>query len=97
LQTHFHIELAAFADGGNVDVFIENLDIAICLDHAGGYYAGLLGAQVDRLRSISRKLERNLLEVKDDVGCVFDNPRNGLKLVEHAFDLDGSYGCAFDR
>ena len=34
LEAHFHIELAAFADRGNVDVFVENFDVAVGFDHA---------------------------------------------------------------
>ena len=41
-------------------------------------------------------LERNLLQVEDDVGGVFDNARNGAEFVRHAFDADGGDGGAFD-
>ena len=34
LQAHFHVELAAFADGRDVDVFVEHLHIGIGFDHA---------------------------------------------------------------
>src|SRR5258706_5748821 len=71
LQAHFHVELAAFADGRDVDVFIENLNVAIGFDHAAGHYARLIRAKVNRLRRVAAQLEWNLLEVKDDVGRIF--------------------------
>src|SRR4029077_11949811 len=47
LQAHLHVELAAFADGRDVNVFVEHLDIRIGFDHAGGDHTRLIGAQVD--------------------------------------------------
>ena len=96
LQAHFHVELAAFRDGGDVDALVENLDVAIGFNHAGGHDAGLVGAQVERLGAVAGELEGNLLEVQDDVGGVFDDSGDGLELVEHAFDADGGDGGAFN-
>ena len=59
--------------------------------------AGLVGAQIERLGAFACELERNLLEVQDDVGRVFDYAGDGLELVQHALDADGGDGCAFDR
>ena len=97
LQAHFHVELAAFADGGDVDVFVENFDVAVGFDHAAGDHAGLIRAQVDRFRRIAGELERNLLEVEDDVGRVLDHAGDRLELVQHAFHLHRGDGRAFDR
>src|SRR5438874_10421241 len=96
LEPHFHIDLAAFADGGDVNIFVENLDVGISFDHAGGDDAGLAGAQVQRLGALTVQLEGNLLEVEDDIGSVLNHAGNGLELVQHAFDLDGGDGRAFD-
>ena len=96
LEAHFHIELAAFADGGDVDVLVEHFDVGVGLDHAGGDHSRLIGAQVDRFRRVTGQLERNLLEVEDDVGGVFDHPGDRLELVQHAFDFHRGDGCAFD-
>ena len=97
LQTHLHVELATLAYGGNVDVLVQYFDVPIRLDHARGHDARSIRAQVDRLRRIARKLERNLLEVQDDVGRVFHHARDRLELVQHAFDLDGGHGRPLDR
>ena len=96
LEAHLHVDLAAFADGADVDVLIEDLDVAVGFDHAGGDDAGLVGAQVERLGAVAVELERNLLEVEDDVGGIFDDSGDGLEFVQHAFDADGGYGCSFD-
>jgi len=87
-EAHFHVELAAFAYGCDVDLFVENLDIAIGFDGGAGDHSRLVGAQIDRLGAVAGKLERDLLQVEDDVGRVFDHAGNRLELVEHAFDLD---------
>ena len=42
-------------------------------------------------------LERNLLQVQDDVGGVFDHAGDGAELVGHAFDAHGRDGRAFNR
>ena len=61
-----------------------------------GDNAGLVGAQIERLGAVARELEGNLLEVQDDVGCVFDNAGDGLELVQHALNANGGDGGAFD-
>src|SRR6267378_2612876 len=81
LEAHLHIDLAAFADGADVDVLVENLDVAIGFDHAGGDDAGLVGAEVEGLGAFACELEGNLLEVQDDVGRIFDDAGDGLELV----------------
>src|SRR5947209_1654593 len=97
LEAHLHVELAAFGDSRNVNVLVEDLDVAISLDHAGGHNARLVRLQVDRLRSVTIELERDLLQVQDDVGGVFDHSADGLELVQHALDLHGGNRRAFDR
>src|SRR5439155_20713977 len=92
LEAHFHIDLAAFADGGDVHIFVEDLNVGISLDHAGGDDAGLAGAQVQRLGALAVQLEGNLLEVEDDIGSVLNHAGNGLDLVQHAIEYDGGYG-----
>ena len=96
LEAHLHVDLAAFGDGADVDVLVEDLDVAVGFDHAGGDDAGLVGAEVEGLGAFAVELERDLLEVQDDVGRVFNDAGDGLELVQHAFDADGGYGCAFD-
>ena len=76
LEPHFHVELAAFADRRDVHVFVEHFDISVSLDHARGNYARLIGAKIDGFGSVATQFERNLLQIEDDVGGIFDNTRN---------------------
>src|SRR5215831_14351848 len=87
LEPHLHVELAALTDGRDVDVLIQYLYVAIRLNHARSHDPGGVGAQVDGLRRIPGQLERDLLQVQDDVGRVFDHAGDRLELVQHAFDL----------
>ncbi len=96
-QAHFHVQLPAFADGRDVDVLVENFHVAIGFDHARGDDARLIRAQVDGLGAIAAELERDLLQVQDDVGRILHHAGDGLELVQHALDLDGRDGGAFDR
>ena len=57
LQAKLHLNLAAFADGGDVNVLVQDLDIAIGFDHAAGDNTRLIGAQIDHLRRIAGELE----------------------------------------
>ena len=96
LETHFHIKLAAFGDGGDVDILVEHFHVAIGFDHARSNNAGLVSLQVDGLGAIAGELEGNLLQVEDDVGGVFHHAGNGLELMQHAFNLHRGHGCAFN-
>ncbi len=97
LQAHFHLEPAAFRDGGDVNVLVENLDVAVGFDHAGRNDARLVGAQIKRLGTVARELEGNLLEIQDDVGGVFNHAGDRLELVQHALDANRGNCGALDR
>src|SRR6185437_1272160 len=56
LEAHLHVDLAAFGDGADVDVLIEDLDIAVGLDGAGGDDAGLVSAQIESLGAFAVEL-----------------------------------------
>ena len=88
-DAHFDLQLAAFADGGDVHVRIEDLDIRIRGDVAGRQLSGLVRFEIDRFRVIHVELERNLLQVHDDVGGIFRHVGDRRELVKNAFDLDG--------
>ena len=96
LQAHFHFELAAFAYRRDVNVLVEHFHIAIGFDHAARNHTRLIGAEVNCLRTISRKLERDLLHVEDDIGRVFYHARDRLELMQHAFNLHRGNRRAFD-
>ena len=49
---------------------------------------GLVRFEVDGFRVIHVELERDLLQVHDDVGGIFSHVRDRRELVQNAFDLD---------
>jgi hypothetical protein len=91
------VELAAFRDGGNVRVRLEDLDVRVGLDVARLHFACLVDAEVQCLGRVDVHLQRHLLEVQDDVGGVLDHARDRRELVEHAVDLDRGDRRAFNR
>ena len=52
------------------------------------HFAGLVDADGQRLGVIDVQLERDLLQVEDDVGRILDHAGNRRELVQHAVDLD---------
>ena len=67
--------LPPLGHGGDVQVAVQHFDIGAGFDLAGGHFAGLVDTQADGLDAIVHHLERNLLQVQDDVGRVFDHAR----------------------
>src|SRR5262249_2786028 len=97
LQAHLHLQLSTFRNGGDVDVLVQYLNVAIGLDHARSDDSGLSGLEVDGFWSIAIELERDLLQVEDDVRGVLDYAGDGLELVQHAFNLHRGNGRALNR
>ena len=91
------MELAALGDGRDVGVRLEDLDVAVGLDVARPHFAGLVDAQRQRLGVIDVQLQRNLLQVEDDVGRILDDAGNRRELVQHAVDLHRGDRRAFNR
>ena len=58
---------------------------------------GLVDAQVQRLGRVGVHLERDLLQVEDDVGRILDHARDRRELVQHAVDLHRRDRRPFDR
>jgi hypothetical protein len=87
LQAQLHVELAAVRHRRDVRLGLEDLDVCVALDVLGPHDARLVHAQIQRLGVVDVQLQRNLLEVEDDIGRVFDDARDGRKLVQHAVDL----------
>src|SRR5580658_4216926 len=96
LEAHLHIDAAAFGDRADVDIGIENLDVRVSLDHARGDDARLVDVKVEGLGAVAVELERNLLQVEDDVGRILDDAGDRLELVQHTLDLDGGDCRALD-
>ena len=61
------------------------------------HFAGLVDPERQRLGVIDVQLQRNLLQVEDDVGRVLDHAGDRRELVQHAVDLDRGDRRAFNR
>ncbi len=82
---------------GDVRLGLEDLDTLVHLDVLGAHDARLLHAEIERAALLRVHLERDLLEVEDDVGGILHHARNRRELVQHAVDLHGGDGGAFNR
>src|SRR5256885_16317124 len=96
LEAHLHIEFAAFTHSSDINIFVEDLHVAISLDHSGGDDAGFDSTKVNRLRIFAVELEWNLLQIKDDVGGIFNYARDRLELVKHALNFYRGDSRSFD-
>ncbi len=96
LDAHFDLQLAAFADGGDVHAFIEHCEVGVLFDLRGGDGTGLLDVDVNGLGQIGVQLDRHLLQVEDDVGCVLNYTGDRGEFVQHAFNLDGGDRSSLD-
>src|SRR5438445_580814 len=96
LDAHFDLQLAAFADGGNVYALVEHGEIRVFLDLRAGDHAGLLDVHVNRLRQIVVQLDGHLLQVQDDVGRILNHTGDRRELVQHALDFHRGDGRALD-
>jgi hypothetical protein len=90
------MQLPAFTDGRQIHILVENLDIAIGLNVGSGQHTGRIGFEVNCFRSFAVQTKRNLLEVQDDIGGIFDDSRDRRKLMQNAFNLDGRDRRTFD-
>ena len=96
LKPHLHVQLATFADGSHIHVFVQHFDVGVGFNHARRNDSGLFGAQVDGLGRIAVETKRNLLQVEDDVGGILYHSRNRLEFVQYAFNLHRRDGGSLD-
>src|SRR5579859_8192319 len=96
LDAHFDLQLAAFADGGDVHALVEHGEVRVFLDLGAGDHAGLLNVEVNRLRQIVVQLDGHLLQVQDDVGRILNHTGDRRELVQHALDFHRSDSRALD-
>src|SRR6266852_4897464 len=96
LHAHLDLELAAFADCGDIYALIEDGEVRVFLDLRRGDRSGLFDVDVNRLRQIGVELDGHLLQVEDDIRGILDHAGDRRKFVQHAFDLHGGDGRAFD-
>jgi len=79
------------------EVRVEDLDIGDGRDRARAQFAGALALQHETLLAIGVKLERQLLDVQDDIRHVLADTRDRRELVQDAIDLDRGDRTALQR
>src|SRR5438876_12320756 len=97
LGAHLDLELAAFADRGDVYALIEHGEVRVFLDLRRGDRTGLLDVDVNRLWQVGIELDGHLLQVENNVRGILDHAGDRRKFVQHAFDLHVGDGRAFNR
>jgi hypothetical protein len=80
-----------------VRVRLENLHVSVGLNVARPDFSTLRYIQVERLGRVDVHLERDLLQIEDDVSRVFHGSRNRRELVQHSLDLHRRDRRAFNR
>src|SRR3954452_24794465 len=88
LDGHLHLERAALADRGQVQVGVQDLDAGGRRDVTGGDLGGTLGLEVHRGRLLQVGAHHELLEVQDHVGDVLGDLGHRRELVQHPVDPD---------
>ena len=83
--------VAMWASGSRISTSPSRLDVA------RAHLAGLVDAECQRLGVIDVQLQRDLLQVEDDVGRVLDHAGNRRELVQHAVDLHRGDRRALNR
>ena len=93
-QRDFHVEGGVGTQRADMKVRIENLDLAVCLDVAGGDFTFAGGVDEDGLRALAVQSGNDLLYIQNDLRNVFLDAGNRGELVLHTRDLDRGRGCA---
>src|ERR1700676_1342294 len=97
LHAHFDLQLAAFADRGDVHALVQDGEVRIFFDLRGSNRARLLDVHVNGLRQVRVELDGHLLQVEDNVGGILAHARNRRKFVQHSFDFYRGDRRSFDR
>jgi len=88
LHLEFHLEFLLAIDGADELGRIDQFDMLVELDVAGGHRAFFVHGEQECLRLAAVRLELDLLEVQDDVGHILDNPIDRGELMLGPGDLD---------
>ena len=108
LHGHLHGELCVLVgQRGEIDLRVDDLDVAGTLDVRAGDHAGAFDVQMDHPRFRARAvgggltgrvvdLNEQVLEVQDQLGAVFFDAANSRELMKYAVNLNGGDGRSGD-
>jgi hypothetical protein len=88
----FHVEGCTFVEVANHEVLVHDLDIAGHGDVTRSHFARAGGRELKTLGAFALHLERDLLDVENDVGDVFTHTSQRREFVQHVLDADRSHG-----
>ena len=86
-QAHLDVERTAAAERCDMQTRIENFDVGVALDVAGGNFSGPRFGNRQGLGFAAVQLEWHLLEIEDDVGSVLNHAFDRREFVLDALDL----------
>ena len=88
VKGQLHDQLSALAQGGNVPLGVQDLEVVAALDGAGSDLAGADGLHADGLGGFAVDLGSDAFEVQDDFGDILTHALDGGELMHHTVDLD---------
>ena len=93
-ERDLHGERAVRAEAGNVQLGVEDLDLAVCLDVAGSDFTLACRFDIDGLGTVAVQARDDALHIQHDLRDVFLDAGDRRKLVLHTGDPDGRRGRA---
>jgi hypothetical protein len=96
LHPHLNLQASARTEVRDVNIRVEDLEVSVRRNVAGLDFPGFRSLQVDRLGVVHVELQRDLLQVHDDICGILRDIRNRSELMENAFNLDGGDRGPFD-
>ena len=93
----FHGQNRAVVERTDHQIRVHDLEVSAAVDHAGGDFARALTAQAELLGAIGVQLQRQRLDVQDDIGDVLTDTSDRRKLVQDTVDLDRRHGGTAKR
>jgi hypothetical protein len=94
---HLHLQPAVLRERRDRGLRLQDLDRGVALDVGRGDLPLALDVQRQQLLVGRVHLDRDLLQVENDVGHVLHDARQRRELVEHSLDLDCGDRRALDR
>ena len=93
-QGDLHIKCGIFTQSADVQLRVQDLDLAIGLNVAGSNFTGTHSVDVHSLDTGAVQLHDHALNVQNDLSHVLGNTGDGGELMLNAGDLDRSSGVA---
>ncbi len=93
----FHIQLALLVQSADQLIRIHAFHVLIGLNIRGGHRTLFIHREIKSLRIPCKSLEKDLLQVQNDLGDILHHIFNGGKLVHRAVDLDIRDGRSLQR